>query len=218
MKEKKQRKTNAEQLLIVEKLRPIDDGFFEVMMEDPDTCEELLQIFMEKADLKIRKDTVTVNRSEPGDRFEHVQEVYIIYVSNFDVLQNGRTISHAEMICKETGESLQDGLHEIYVTTTGKEDNKIARLMKEFLNPDMNNPEFPKTSRRVQAMKHDPKEVAIVCKAIEEYADKRAIEMAIETAIETYLECGISRDIIAQKIKNRFALSDDQIAAYLKTE
>lgn len=214
MKEKKQRKTNAEQLLIVEKLRPIDDGFFEVMMEDPDTCEELLQIFMEKADLKIRKDTVTVNRSEPGDRFEHVQEVYIIYVSNFDVLQNGRTISHAEMICKETGESLQDGLHEIYVTTTGKEDNKIARLMKEFLNPDMNNPEFPKTSRRVQAMKHDPKEVAIVCKAIEEYADKRAIE----TAIETYQECGISRDMIAQKIKNRFALSDDQIAAYLKTE
>lgn len=235
MKEKKQRKTNAEQLLIVEKLRPIDDGFFEVMMEDPDTCEELLQIFMEKADLKIRKDTVTgqksihiigkrsirvdayaitVNRSEPGDRFEHVQEVYIIYVSNFDVLQNGRTISHAEMICKETGESLQDGLHEIYVTTTGKEDNKIARLMKEFLNPDMNNPEFPKTSRRVQAMKHDPKEVAIVCKAIEEYADKRAIE----TAIETYQECGISRDIIVQKIKNRFALSDDQIAAYLKTE
>lgn len=214
MKEKKQRKTNAEQLLIVEKLRLIDDVFFEVMMEDPDTCEELLQIFMEKADLKIRKDTVTVNRSEPGDRFEHVQEVYIIYVSNFDVLQNGRTISHAEMICKETGESLQDGLHEIYVTTTGKEDNKIARLMKEFLNPDMNNPEFPKTSRRVQAMKHDPKEVAIVCKAIEEYADKRAIE----TAIETYQECGISRDIIAQKIKNRFALSDDQIAAYLKTE
>ena len=46
MKEKKQRKTNAEQLLIVEKLRPIDDGFFEVMMEDPDTCEELLQIFL----------------------------------------------------------------------------------------------------------------------------------------------------------------------------
>lgn len=55
---------------------------------------------------------------------------------------------------------------------------------------------------------------AIVCKAIEEYADKRAIE----TAIETYQECGISRDMIAQKIKNRFALSDDQIAAYLKTE
>ena len=63
MKEKKQRKTNAEQLLIVEKLRPIDDGFFEVMMEDPDTCEELLQIFMEKADLKIRKDTVTGQKS-----------------------------------------------------------------------------------------------------------------------------------------------------------
>lgn len=265
MKEKKQRKTNAEQLLIVEKLRPIDDGFFEVMMEDPDTCEELLQIFMENADLKIHKDTVTgqksihiigkrsirvdayaegeedivynieiqkadndnhvkrvrynasvitVNRSEPGDRFEHVQEVYVIYVSNFDVLQNGRTISHAEMICKETGESLQDGLHEIYVTTIGKEDSKIARLMKEFLNPDMNNSEFPKTSRRVQAMKHDPKEVAIVCKAIEEYADKRAIK----DVIDELRVFGVTNEQIAERIKIKYNLSDDQIAAYLKTE
>ena len=37
---KKPRKTELEQIAIVQKLRPIDDGFFEVMLEDPDTCEE----------------------------------------------------------------------------------------------------------------------------------------------------------------------------------
>ena len=120
------------------------------------------------------------------------------------------------MVCKETGIPLNDGLHEIYITTTGNDDSKIARLMEEFLNPDMNNPEFPKTSKRVQAMKHDPKEVAVVCSLIEEYADKRAEAAAIETAIETYKECGVSKENIMEKIKLKFKLTDEQIAAYLE--
>ncbi len=167
--------------------------FFEVMMEDPDACEELLQVVLENPLLRIKKETVsgqksiriigkrsirvdayaegnehtvfnieiqradnenhvkrvrynasviTVNRSEPGDLFEQVQELFVIYIADFDVLRNGRTISHAEMTCAETGVTLNDGLHEIFVTTIGKDNNKIARLMREYKNPDMNNPEF----------------------------------------------------------------------------
>ena len=264
---KKPRKTEPEQIAIVQRLRPIDDGFFEVMLEDPDTGEELLQVFLEMPNLKIKKDTVTgqksiriigkrsirvdayaegeedvvynieiqkadddnhvkrvrynasaitVSRSEPGDKFEHVQEVYVIYVSNFDVLKNGRTISHAEMVCKETGIPLNDGLHEIYITTTGNDDSKIARLMEEFLNPDMNNPEFPKTSKRVQAMKHDPKEVAVVCSLIEEYADKKAEAAAIEATVEELIEMNISKEKIIARLKFKYNLNDEQIAAYLE--
>ena len=42
MDQKRPRKTEERQLEIVRQLRPIDDCFFEVMMEDPDACEELL--------------------------------------------------------------------------------------------------------------------------------------------------------------------------------
>ena len=230
-KEKKERKVTEEHLAIVRKLCPMDDTFFEVMMEDPDTCEELLQVFMENPKLRIIKDSVigqksikivgkrsirvdayaegvedevfnieiqksdkdnhvkrvryhasviTVNRSEPGDLFEDVQELYVIYVSRFDVLGNGRATSHAEMTCLETGEKIGDGLHEIYINSQYDDGSKIARLMKEFENPDMNNPEFPMTSRRVQQMKHDPEEVANMCEVIEEYAKKRADESRME--------------------------------------
>jgi predicted transposase/invertase (TIGR01784 family) len=123
---------------------------------------------------------LTVKCSQTGDKFGQVREIYIIYISDFDVLKNGRTVSHARMTCEETGKGLEDGLHEIYVTTRGKENSKPARLMREFLNPDMNNPEFPKTSKRVQELKHSEEEVEKMCELVEEYAAKRAEEAARE--------------------------------------
>jgi predicted transposase/invertase (TIGR01784 family) len=228
----KSRKTEKEKLELVKKLRPIDDVFFEVMMEDADTCEEILQVILENPRLKLKKETVvgqksirivgkrslrvdayaeghrdriynlevqksnndnhvkrvryhasalTVKCSQTGDKFGQVREIYIIYISDFDVLKNGRTVSHARMTCEETGKGLEDGLHEIYVTTRGKEDSKPARLMQEFLNPDMNNPEFPKTSKRVQELKNSEEEVEKMCELVEEYAAKR-VEEAEERA------------------------------------
>ena len=129
MDQKRPRKTEERQLEIVRQLRPIDDCFFEVMMEDPDACEELLQVVLENPLLRIKKETVsgqksiriigkrsirvdayaegnehtvfnieiqradnenhvkrvrynasviTVNRSEPGDLFDQVQELFVI--------------------------------------------------------------------------------------------------------------------------------------------
>ena len=61
--DKKPRKTEKRQLEIVRQLRPIDDCFFEVMMEDPDACEELLQVVLENPLLRIKKETVSGQKS-----------------------------------------------------------------------------------------------------------------------------------------------------------
>ena len=261
MDQKRPRKTEERQLEIVRQLRPIDDCFFEVMMEDPDACEELLQVVLENPLLRIKKETVsgqksiriigkrsirvdayaegnehtvfnieiqradnenhvkrvrynasviTVNRSEPGDLFEQVQELFAIYIADFDVLRNGRTISHAEMTCAETGVTLNDGLHEIFVTTIGKDNNKIARLMREYKNPDMNNPEFPKQSKRVQEMKHDSKEAEKMCSLVEEYAREKVIQEAIESAVEFDRP---KEETIARLIK-KFGLTEEKAQEY----
>ena len=261
MDQKRPRKTEERQLEIVRQLRPIDDCFFEVMMEDPDACEELLQVVLENPLLRIKKETVsgqksiriigkrsirvdayaegnehtvfnieiqradnenhvkrvrynasviTVNRSEPGDLFEQVQELFVIYIADFDVLRNGRTISHAEMTCAETGVTLNDGLHEIFVTTIGKDNNKIARLMREYKNPDMNNPEFPKQSKRVQEMKHDSKEAEKMCSLVEEYAREKVIQEAIESAVEFDRP---KEETIARLIK-KFGLTEEKAQEY----
>ena len=261
MDQKKTRKTEKRQLEIVRQLRPIDDCFFEVMMEDPDACEELLQVVLENPLLRIKKETVsgqksiriigkrsirvdayaegnedtvfnieiqradnenhvkrvrynasviTVNRSEPGDLFEQVQELFVIYIADFDVLHNGRTISHAKMTCVETGVALNDGLHEIFVTTVGKDNSKIARLMREYKNPDMNNPDFPKQSKRVQEMKHDSKEAEKMCSLVEEYAKEKVIQEAIESAVEFDRP---KEETIARLIK-KFGLTEEKAQEY----
>lgn len=261
MDQKRPRKTEERQLEIVRQLRPIDDCFFEVMMEDPDACEELLQVVLENPLLRIKKETVsgqksiriigkrsirvdayaegnehtvfnieiqradnenhvkrvrynasviTVNRSEPGDLFEQVQELFVIYIADFDVLRNGRTISHAEMTCVETGVALNDGLHEIFVTTVGKDNSKIARLMKEYKNPDMNNPEFPKQSKRVQEMKHDSKEAEKMCKLVEDYK----LEGIIQGVIEAYVDAGLDEKMILFKLVKKFNLTEEKAQEY----
>lgn len=261
MDQKRPRKTEERQLEIVRQLRPIDDCFFEVMMEDPDACEELLQVVLENPLLRIKKETVsgqksiriigkrsirvdayaegnehtvfnieiqradnenhvkrvrynasviTVNRSEPGDLFEQVQELFVIYIADFDVLGNGRTISHAEMTCAETGVTLNDGLHEIFVTTVGKDNSKIARLMKEYKNPDMNNPEFPKQSKRVQEMKHDSKEAEKMCKLVEDYK----LEGIIQGVIEAYVDAGLDEKMILFKLVKKFNLTEEKAQEY----
>lgn len=261
MDQKRPRKTEERQLEIVRQLRPIDDCFFEVMMEDPDACEELLQVVLDNPLLRIKKETVsgqksiriigkrsirvdayaegnehtvfnieiqradnenhvkrvrynasviTVNRSEPGDLFEQVQELFVIYIADFDVLRNGRTISHAEMTCVETGVALNDGLHEIFVTTIGKDNNKIARLMREYKNPDMNNPEFPKQSKRVQEMKHDSKEAEKMCKLVEDYK----LEGIIQGVIEAYVDAGLDEKMILFKLVKKFNLTEEKAQEY----
>ena len=65
-------------------------------------------------------------------------------------------------------------------------------------------------------MKHDPKEVAVVCSLIEEYADKRAEAAAIEATVEELIEMNISKEKIIDRLKFKYNLNDEQIAAYLE--
>lgn len=188
--------------------------------------EEIFNVEVQKQDsdnhvkrVRYNASAITVNRSEPGDDFEHVQELYVIYISRFDVLKNGRTISHAEMTCVETGEPVNDGLHEIYVNTAVKSDSKVSRLMEWFTKNEMDDSEFPKMSNRVYEIKHNPKEVDAMCELIEEYAEKRASEAAIKAAIkatvEELREFGATDEKIAQRLKVKYELDDTEIETYL---
>lgn len=271
--QKKPRKTSVEQLKLISKLRLIDDVFFEKLMEDPEACEELLQVIMDNPKLRIKKDTVTgqksirivgkrsirvdaytegqedvifnievqkadndnhvkrvrynasvitVDRSEPGDRFEHVQELYVVYISKFDVLGNNLTISHCEMTCKETGKPVNDGLHEIYVNTVVKDNSKVSRLMNLFLQTEPNDPEFPNISNRAKKIKHDPEEVSAMCELIETYAEQRAKEAAtiaaIKATIKTWRKAGASEERISKEIETEYNLSYSEAEAYLLQE
>ena len=164
---------------------------------------------------------ITVKRSEPGDRFDDIQELYIVYITDFDLFKSGLSAYHVEPCIKETGEFVDNGLHQIYINAHGRDGSRISRLMKHFNEPDFSDEEFPKISDKVHRL--DKKEMFGMCKAVEDYANKRAKEYAKEYAekqsIRIYIEAtmkysGLPEDKIIEEVVNRFKITKEEAKEY----
>lgn len=255
----------------IQKFRPIDDTFFEVMIKDIEACEEILRVILEDRELKIvrlqaqhsvknlygrsvRLDAfcilgngtycnievqrsnnddhlrrvrynascTTANITDPGKDFRDVPTVYVIYISEFDFLKQERTIYHIDKVIQETGEIIDDGLHEIFVNTKINDGTDIAELMQCFTMTEVNNPKFPKMSNRVSFLKNDEEGIKIMCKVMEEYAKEYAEEYAKEYAEEAVQETVISLikegDISEERGAEKLNISIDKMRELLKKE
>ncbi len=141
--------------------------------------------------------SITVKESNLGDKFEDVVDVYIIYISEFDFLGKGKTTYHIDKTIRETGDVVDDGLHEIFVNTTIDDGTDIADLMSCFTKKEVNNPKFPKLSKEVQRLKETEGGLSAVCEVMEKYNKEENKEH-----IEQLLRNGVSVEILADSFKN----------------
>ena len=261
--QKKARKSDEETLDLVTSFKGINDVFFEALVEDPDMCEELLQVLLDNPRLRIKPETlkpqydvkfianrsirvdayvegsedvvfnievqrsdqcahlrrvryngsaITVKRSEPGDDFKDVQELYIVYITENDFLKGGKTTYHAVTRAEETGQILDDGLHVVYVNTEVDDGSKIARLMKLFKESGMrlDVAEFPQFSRRFTQLKNDPEEVSKLCSKVQAYAEKYAKNVAINECIRLGIKHNFSDKKITADLMADHHLTEDE--------
>ena len=119
---------------------------------------------------------ITANVVDPGEQFEQVDDLVVVYISEFDPFDEGRTVYHVRNMVEETGCAVLDGLREIYVNTKHNDGSEIAELMQCFLKPVVTNPKFPTLAKELQAEKGNVRGDESMCKLVEEYAQKRAKE------------------------------------------
>ena len=119
---------------------------------------------------------ITANVVDPGEQFEQVDDLVVVYISEFDPFDEGRTVYHVRNMVEETGRAVLDGLREIYVNTKYNDGSEIAELMQCLLEPVVTNPKFPALAQELQAEKGNVKGDESMCKLVEEYAQKRAKE------------------------------------------
>ena len=127
--------------------------------------------------------SITVKESNPGDKFENIVDVYIVYISEFDFLGKGKTTYHIDKTIRETGDVIDDGLHEIFVNTTIDDGTDIADLMACFTKKEVKNAKFPKLSDEVQRLKETEGGLSAVCELMEKY-NQEAIDAEIKERIE----------------------------------
>lgn len=113
--------------------------------------------------------SITARETEPGDRFENVPTVIVVYISEKDFLGKGRTIYHIDKVIRETKDVIDDGLQEVFVNASVNDGTKIAELMQCFMQTEVNNPQFPKLSTRVKYLKEDEGGLTIMCETMEKY-------------------------------------------------
>ena len=96
----------------------------------------------------------------------------IVYISEKDFLGYGKTIYHIDKVIRETGIAIDDGLLEVFVNMKVDDKTRIAELMKCFNKTEIDNPKFPKLSRRAKFLKESEGGMMIMCDVMEEYMEQ----------------------------------------------
>lgn len=140
---------------------------------------------------------ITVRESNTGEKFENVKDIYLIYISEFDFLNEGKTIYHVDKVLRETGTIVDDGLHEIFVNTAVNDGTDIADLMACFTKKEFDDQKFPKFTAEVKRLKETEGGAQAVCEVMEIYKREAVQEREIEL-IQKMLSKGYSKEEILE--------------------
>lgn len=154
--------------------------------------------------------TITVKDSKVGARFEDIVDVCVIYISEFNVFKNGKTMCHIDKVIRETGETINDGATEIFVNTHENDGSLVAELMSCFLQKEINNPKFPKLSKRVKELKTTEGGASVVCAVMEKYMNEAAREASIKTAITEGINYNASKEVIVKRLVSEYEITESE--------
>ena len=122
-----------------------------------------------------------------GDKFRELEDLYVVYISEFDVFHSGYTKYHVDSVVRETGRKVKDGLERIFVNTEIKDGTELSELMTCFLEKEVDNPNFPEFSKRMKFLKHEKGGLDAVCDVMEKY-EEIAVEKANIKAVKNMIK------------------------------
>ena len=155
---------------------------------------------------------ITVKDSNPGERFEDVLDLYIVYITEHDFMKEQKTIYHIDKVARETGTVIHDGLEEIFVNTEVFDGTDIAELMQCFQQKTVNHPKFPAISEAVWNLKETEGGTESMCDIMQQYVDKGRAEGRAEGRVE--MADSLSSEF-AENLR-RYGMPEAQIAELVR--
>ena len=152
--------------------------------------------------VRFNASSITVKSSDTGEKFKNVVELYVVYISEFDIINAGKTIYHVEKVVKETEQVIDDGLHEIYVNTAIDDGSDIAELMHCFTQETVNNVKFPNLCKAVHHLKSTKGGNKRRCKIMDKYL--------IESIIKTSQSFNASDEMIVAELMKQLEMSEEE--------
>lgn len=135
----------------------------------------------------------------PSEDFEKLPDVYIIFITERDVLGSGLAVYEIEKRIKQTGELFDDGSHVIYVNASVVEDTEIGRLMHDFREENANKMYNSLLAEAVRFFKEDKKGVEVMNNSLEKLVVEGKMEEKIEIVRRSYKK-GLTIEVIADVV------------------
>jgi hypothetical protein len=110
---------------------------------------------------------------EKGAKYEDLPDLYMIFISAFDVFGLGKTKYQIKRVIDGTDLTADNGVHEVYFNTKANDGTLISQLLEYFNNSDADNPKFGALSEKVHFQKRTPEGVDSMCQSVHVYGDER---------------------------------------------
>ncbi|MCD7771579.1 MAG: Rpn family recombination-promoting nuclease/putative transposase [Oscillospiraceae bacterium] len=138
---------------------------------------------------------------DKGAYYDELPDVYIIYISETDIWNAGKTVYPVKKILGNTEISYDDGNHVIFVNAAIDDGSDTAKLMKYFETADPDDMSQGALSERIHYLKCEKGGNDEMCKAAENLynqgKEQGQLENAKAMAISLH-ESGVSEDLIAK--------------------
>ena len=110
---------------------------------------------------------IDANVTEPGDLYEALNETFVIFITENDVMKADLPIYHIDRVVKETGKLFKDEAHIIYVNSRKQDDTELGRLMHDLHCKKADEMHSPVLAKRVHELKETQKGVELMCHEME---------------------------------------------------
>lgn len=123
------------------------------------------------------------NLLKKGKDFSELPEIYVIFITENDVMKKGLPLYSIERIIEETGELFGDGSHILYVNGSYRDDSPLGKLMYDFSCTRPSDMNYKILSEKARFFKEDKEGIAIMCKAMEDMRDQ-ALKEGIKQGVK----------------------------------
>ena len=127
---------------------------------------------------------IDANITEPGDEYQALNECYVIFITENDVIGAGLPIYHAERVIQETGKPFGDEQHILYVNAQIRDETELGRLMHDMWCVEAEDMHYGVLAERVRYFKEDKEGVASMCRAMEEMRNNTEFKTRVNDAIQ----------------------------------
>lgn len=149
------------------------------------------------------------NLTDSGEEYDALNETYVIFITENDILRAGLPIYHIDRTVQETGMIFNDQAHIIYVNSQIKDETALGKLMHDFFCTDSRKMYYPILANRVWYFKENEKGVATMCRAMEKMRDETAAEQNIKTLLVSVKNLMKNMNLSPEQAMDAMGISED---------